>query len=79
MPTSYRPKPHALLAQSRQGMPWWKALAEMIDNCFDANATRVVIETSSRSLTGACETIYLTGLHGGLAQELGETSHADTQ
>lgn len=48
MSSSYLPKPHILLSQSRQGMPWWKALAELIDNSFDAKATRVVIETVGR-------------------------------
>lgn len=50
MTTCYLPKPHVLLAQSRQGMPWWKALAELIDNSFDAKATRVVIECSNRKV-----------------------------
>ncbi len=50
MSTSYLPKPHVLLSQSRQGMPWWKALAELVDNSFDASATRVVIQTIGRTV-----------------------------
>lgn len=50
MSTSYLPKPHVLLSQARQGMPWWKALAELVDNSFDAKATRVVIETVGRTV-----------------------------
>lgn len=47
------PDPHILLALGAQNMPWWKALAELIDNSFDANATRVAIRLIGRTVVVA--------------------------
>jgi len=35
---------------TRQDLPWWKCLAELVDNAFDASASRVVIECSRGTL-----------------------------
>jgi hypothetical protein len=37
------PAPHVLFSMMNTRMPWWQALAELIDNAFEANATRVAI------------------------------------
>lgn len=42
---------HVLYSMSNQALPWWKALAELVDNSFDANALRVIIDISGRILT----------------------------
>jgi hypothetical protein len=42
------PRTHILLALVNQNIPWWKALAELVDNSFDAGASRVAIKCSSR-------------------------------
>lgn len=44
-------KPHVLNSVRNQTMPWWKALAEFIDNSLDANAFRIVIDVTNRKLT----------------------------
>lgn len=41
---NYAPKPHMLRSIVNQGMPWWSALAELIDNSFDAGATRAIVK-----------------------------------
>lgn len=49
----FMPKPHILLALSNQNLPWWKCLAELIDNSFDHGADRVEIieDTKKRTVT----------------------------
>lgn len=42
---------HVLRSMSNQSLSWWKAIAELVDNSFDAGAYRVVIEVSGRTLT----------------------------
>lgn len=42
------PVPHVLLSTASQAMPWWKAIGELIDNAFDASATRVSVRCSGR-------------------------------
>ena len=37
------PAPHVLFSMMNTRMPWWQALAELIDNSFEASATRVEI------------------------------------
>ena len=44
------PVPHVLLSTASQNMTWWKALAELIDNSFDAHATRVSIKCAGRTV-----------------------------
>lgn len=44
------PKPHVLLSWMNTPMPWWQALAELIDNAFEAGATRVEIQQDKRIL-----------------------------
>ena len=44
------PDPHVLQSMTRQDLPWWKCLAELVDNAFDASASRVVIECSRGTL-----------------------------
>jgi hypothetical protein len=41
---------HVLHSMSNQALPWWKALAELVDNSFDAGAYRVTIEMAGRTL-----------------------------
>lgn len=49
----FAPKPHILSALSNQNLPWWKCLAELIDNSFDHGADRVEIieDTKKRTVT----------------------------
>lgn len=47
----FTPNPHILLALSNQNLPWWKCLAELIDNSFDHGADRVEIIEDSKSRT----------------------------
>lgn len=43
---SYAPTPHVLRSYCNSNLPWWKALAELIDNSFDHGATRIVISAA---------------------------------
>ena len=45
-----RPTTHLIQSIMSQKMDWWKALAELVDNGFDAGATAVQIETSAQHL-----------------------------
>lgn len=45
------PLPHILFGMSAQNLPWWKVLGELVDNSFDAKATRVVIKCGSRTVS----------------------------
>jgi hypothetical protein len=45
------PDPHILASLANSGLPWWKALAEFVDNSIDAGATRVVIDVTKKVLT----------------------------
>jgi len=45
------PDPHILASYANANLPWWKALAELVDNSLDAGATRVVIDVTNRVLT----------------------------
>lgn len=45
------PDPHILQSFANSNLPWWKALAELVDNSLDAGASRVVIDVSNRVLT----------------------------
>lgn len=47
------PDPHMLFSMSATNMPWWKALAELIDNSLDAKATRVTIQCDGRTVAVA--------------------------
>lgn len=47
----FTPEPHYLLSMANQGLPWWKALAELIDNGFDARGNRVEIAVKGRTVT----------------------------
>lgn len=42
--------PSWLKSQSRQNLPWWKILAELIDNSFDAAARNVVMTFDKNAL-----------------------------
>lgn len=44
------PKPHVLLSWMNTPMPWWQAIAELVDNSFEAGATRVDIQQDKRVL-----------------------------
>jgi hypothetical protein len=45
------PNSALLHALANQALPWWKALAELVDNAFDAGAKRVEIIAKARALT----------------------------
>lgn len=47
------PDPHILASYANANLPWWKALAELVDNSLDAGATRIVIDVTQRTLTVA--------------------------
>ena len=47
----YTPDPHILLSLANQGLSWWKALAELIDNSLDAGADRVEVSIKGRTVT----------------------------
>lgn len=53
------PDPHLLASLVNANLPWWKALAELVDNSLDAGATRVVIDVSHRTLTVSDDGIWL--------------------
>lgn len=44
------PLPHMLISMGASNMPWWKSLAELIDNSFDAKATRVKIQCVGKTV-----------------------------
>jgi hypothetical protein len=44
-------KSHVLHALSNQSMPWWKALAELVDNSLDANAFRVTVDVTGKTVS----------------------------
>lgn len=46
----FTPRSHLLESHTNNNMPWWQALAELIDNALDANAKRVSMEVAGRSL-----------------------------
>jgi hypothetical protein len=45
------PNSALLHALANQALPWWKALAELVDNAFDAGAKRVEIIAKNKVLT----------------------------
>jgi hypothetical protein len=45
---NFMPKTHIFKALVNQGLPWWKMLAELIDNSFDHGADRVEIREMSK-------------------------------
>lgn len=45
------PSVHLLRALSNQNLNWFKALAELVDNAFDANANRVLMTMNQKQLT----------------------------
>jgi len=47
----YTPDSHYLLSMTAQNLPWWKILAELIDNSFDAQADRVEIILKNKTVT----------------------------
>lgn len=44
------PLPHMLFSMGATNMPWWKSLAELVDNSFDAKATRVKIQRTGKTV-----------------------------
>jgi len=42
--------PHAFVLKSyaNSGLPWWKAIAELVDNSISADCNRVVISVANR-------------------------------
>lgn len=50
MPKAY-PKSSVLKAYRAQSLPWWKRIAELIDNSLDAGATRVTISFRKQTLS----------------------------
>lgn len=47
----FTPEVHYLLSMVNQGLPWWKAFAELIDNSFDAKGNRVEICVKGKTVT----------------------------
>ena len=47
----FTPSIHLAASMKNQNLPWWKALAELIDNSFDAKADRVDIRCAKRCVT----------------------------
>lgn len=47
----FTPKSHLLESHTNNNMPWWQALAELIDNALDANAKSVSIIVAGKTLT----------------------------
>jgi len=47
----YTPELRYMLSMANQGLPWWKALAELVDNGFDAKGNRVEISVKGRTVT----------------------------
>lgn len=47
----YTPDPHIFKALANQSLPWWKCLAELIDNSFDQGADRVEIFEDAKKRT----------------------------
>lgn len=47
----FTPDTHYVLSVRNQGLPWWKALSELVDNGFDAKADRVEITSKGRIVT----------------------------
>lgn len=45
------PKAHILESMQSQNIPWWTRISELIDNSFDASATRVQISFDNRALS----------------------------
>jgi hypothetical protein len=45
------PDPHMLRSVINQNHPWWKALAELVDNAFDAGATAITIECDDNTVS----------------------------
>lgn len=45
------PDPHMLRSVMSQNHPWWKALAELVDNAFDAGATAITIECDNNTVS----------------------------
>jgi hypothetical protein len=45
------PETHMMRSVMSQNHPWWKALAELVDNSFDAGATAITIECDSNTVS----------------------------
>lgn len=45
------PRPHVFASLANQNLTWPKVLAELVDNSFDAGASRVVVNYSTKSKT----------------------------
>ena len=45
------PKTHMMRSVMSQNHPWWKALAELVDNSFDAGATAITIECDNNTVS----------------------------
>jgi len=47
----FTPEPHYVMSVRNQGLSWWKALSELIDNGFDAKADRVEICVKGKTVS----------------------------